>query len=130
MDLIAQGVIHENFIEPSFELVDTFNAYYAAIMPVGSKANMAYPFSRLKTDGFWDRVMQSNYDPDIEYNIKSMVQLRQAIRGAKMNDQLFSLLCNPEIREHLRMVLINTYFAPEVISLLVDQGKVNYEAYE
>jgi len=27
MDLIAQGSITENFIEPSFELLDTFNTY-------------------------------------------------------------------------------------------------------
>jgi putative restriction endonuclease len=26
MDLIAQGAITENFIEPSFELVETFNS--------------------------------------------------------------------------------------------------------
>jgi putative restriction endonuclease len=35
MDLIAQGQITENFIEPSFELVDTWNGYWNAIMPIG-----------------------------------------------------------------------------------------------
>ncbi|MCK4486180.1 MAG: HNH endonuclease, partial [Desulfobacterales bacterium] len=29
MDLIAQGVIYENFIEPTYELVDTFNVYWS-----------------------------------------------------------------------------------------------------
>jgi putative restriction endonuclease len=28
MDLITQGSITQNFIEPSFELVDTFNTYW------------------------------------------------------------------------------------------------------
>jgi putative restriction endonuclease len=32
LDLIAQGRISENLIEPSFELVDTFNTYWAAIV--------------------------------------------------------------------------------------------------
>jgi putative restriction endonuclease len=32
MDLIVQGWITENLIEPSYELVDTFNTYWAAIM--------------------------------------------------------------------------------------------------
>jgi hypothetical protein len=36
MDLIAQGRITEYLIEPSFELVDTFNTYWAAIMRPGS----------------------------------------------------------------------------------------------
>ena len=53
MDLIAHGVIAENFIEPSYELVDTFNLYWTQIMPPGSRTSMAYPLPRLKTDGFW-----------------------------------------------------------------------------
>jgi len=50
MDLIAQGRITENLIEPSYELVDTFNTYWAAIMPPGSTTSMAYPFSRLRRE--------------------------------------------------------------------------------
>jgi hypothetical protein len=44
MDLIAQGSIAENFIEPSFELVDTFNFYWVRIMPPGAKTGVAGPF--------------------------------------------------------------------------------------
>jgi predicted restriction endonuclease len=29
MDLIAQGQINENFIEPSYELLETWNTYYS-----------------------------------------------------------------------------------------------------
>ena len=36
VDLIAQGRISQNLIEPSYELVDTFNTYWATIMPSGS----------------------------------------------------------------------------------------------
>jgi putative restriction endonuclease len=36
MDLIVQGWITQNLIEPSYELVDTFNRYWATIMPPGS----------------------------------------------------------------------------------------------
>lgn len=57
MDLIAQGRITQNLIEPSYELVETFNTYWTAIMPVGATSSMAYPFSMLKTDGFWQRVV-------------------------------------------------------------------------
>ena len=56
MDLIAQGQITKNFIEPSLELVEIFNLYWARIMPVRTKGNMAYPFPRLKNDGFWNLV--------------------------------------------------------------------------
>jgi putative restriction endonuclease len=44
IDLMAQGRITQNLIEPSYELVDTFNTYWASIMPSGSATSMAYPF--------------------------------------------------------------------------------------
>jgi putative restriction endonuclease len=130
MDLIAQGVIDENFIEPSFELVDTFNGYYAGIMPVGSKTSMAYPFPRLKTEGFWWLIPNPGYEHRIDMEFSSMTRLREVCAGAKMDEALFQLMCNPETREQLRAVLIHGYFAPEIRATLLDQGRVNYEAYE
>ena len=41
MDLIAQGLITNNFIEPSFELVDTWNGYWSAAMPIGHRSTVA-----------------------------------------------------------------------------------------
>jgi hypothetical protein len=32
-------------------------------MLLGSKTSMAYPFSRLNTDGFWQRLPKAGYDP-------------------------------------------------------------------
>ena len=130
IDLIAQGRITENLIEPSYELVDTFNTYWSSIMPPGSTTSMAYPFSRLKTDGFWQRIPKPGYDPEVEYNVKSMARIREMYAGAKMDEELFGYLCNPETRERLRAVLINTYFVPEVRPLVEKQGKINYDAYQ
>ena len=48
MDLIAQGRITQNLIEPSYELVDTFNTYWASMMPPGSTTSMAYLFPHLR----------------------------------------------------------------------------------
>jgi putative restriction endonuclease len=130
IDLIAQGRIAENLIEPSYELVDTFNTYWSSIMRPGSTTSMAFPFSRLKTDGFWQRIPKLGFDPDVEYNVKSMSRLREMYVGAKMDDELFGYLFNPETRERLRAVLINTYFVPEIRPLVEKQGKVNYDAYK
>jgi putative restriction endonuclease len=43
MDLMAQGRITKNLIEPSCELVDTFNTYWNAIMPPGLKTGAEFP---------------------------------------------------------------------------------------
>src|SRR4030042_764648 len=129
MDLIAQGQITENFIEPSYELVEAWNGYYSQIMTPGSPTSMAYPFPRLKTDGFWQRLLRPGYDPETEYNISSMNRLREVYYGGKMDDELFQYLLNPETREKLRLVLIRTYFAPHVQLILLEQGKGNLEGY-
>jgi putative restriction endonuclease len=130
MDLVAQGSITKNFIEPSFELLDTFNTYWNSIMPPGTKTSMAYPFPRLKTDGFWHLIPNPGYENQINIDFSSMTRLREVCAGAKMDDELFQLMCNPETREQLRIVLIKTYFASEIHSKLIGQGMVNLEAYE
>jgi len=130
MDLIAQGSITQNFIEPSFELLDTFNTYFARFMPPGSKGNMAYPFPRLKTDGFWHLVPNPGYEDQINIEFSSMSKLREVCAGARLDDELFQLLCDPETREQLRAVLIQTYFAPEIQPLVAEQGSINIAAYE
>ena len=130
MDLIAQGSITKNFIEPSFELLDTFNTYWNSIMPLGSKTSMAYPFPRLKTDGFWHLEPNPGYENQININFSSMTKLREVCAGARMDNELFQLLCNPETREQLRAILIKTYFAPEIQSKVAGQGMVNYAAFQ
>jgi len=38
---------------------------------------MALPFLRLQTDGFWKPVANSGYDSNIDYNVTSVVNLKQ-----------------------------------------------------
>lgn len=130
MDMVAQNVITENFIEPSFELVETFNTYWATIMPGGTKGNMAYPFPRLKTDGFWHLVPNPGYENHINIDFSSMTRLREVCAGARFDEELFQLICKPETREQLRAVLISTYFAPEIRAAVVECGNVNYQSHE
>jgi putative restriction endonuclease len=129
MDLIAQGQITENFIEPSFELVDTWNGYWQAIMPINKHSTMAYPFPRLQSDGFWHRVANPGYDADADYNVSSMARLREIYAGARLDDHLFALLMDPVTRELLRSTLIQTYFAADVQPFLEDQAFVNLAAF-
>jgi putative restriction endonuclease len=130
MDLIASGLITENFIKPSYELVDTFNRYWTQIMPLGSKTSMAYPFPRLKTDKFWYLISNPGQENRINMDFSSMTRLREVCAGAKMDDELFGLMCDPRAREELRAVLIKTYFIEELYPVVYEQGVVNYKANE
>jgi putative restriction endonuclease len=129
MDLVAQGQIVQNWIEPSFELVDTWNGYWNAIMPIGKHSSMAYPFPRLQSDGFWQRIAKPGYDADVDYNISSMAKLREIYAGARMDENLFVLLMDPVARELLRSALIQTYFSSEIQPLLEEQAFVNLTAF-
>ena len=130
LDLVAQGEINKNFFEPSFELLDTFNQYWSTIMPPGTKGNMAYPFPRLRTEGFWHLVPNPGYEAQINTDFSSMTRLREVCAGAELDDELFQLICDPNARELLRSVLVSTYFAPEIQSVVSEQGSINFAAYE
>lgn len=131
MDLFALGLISRNFIEPSFDLVDTFNTYWQAIMPPGSKTTMAYPFPRLQNDGIFRLVNAPGFNGRIDPNsITSIKKLREVCAGAVLEVQLCKQLCNSEKREHLRAALINCYFAEEVRSKVIECGHVNIKAYQ
>jgi len=130
MDLLAQGEITGKFIKPSPELLETFNSYFSNIMPVGQKSSMSYPFYHMRSESFWKLVPNEGYKDLPGLTISSMVKLREIYCGAEMDESLFILMCNPETREQLRSVLINTYFAPEIRPKIVEQGQVNFEAYE
>ncbi len=129
MDLIAQGQIVENLVEPSFELVDTWNGYWNAVMPIGKHSSMAYPFPRLQSDGFWHRIAKPGFDADVDYNISSMAKLREIYAGARMDENLFVLLMDPVARELLRSALVQTYFSSEIQPLLEAQAFVNLTAF-
>ena len=108
MDLIAQGRITENFIEPSFDLVDIWNGYWNSIMPLGHRSTMAHPFPRLRTDGFWHLIANPGFNADADYNVTSMVKCREIYTGARFDYELFQYMCNPEIKEQLHATLIQT----------------------
>jgi len=127
MDHFAQGLITENFVEPSFDLVDTFNIYWSGIMPLGTKGNMAYPFPRLQNDGIW-QLIPKNRNINIEA-ISTMKKLNELCAGAKLDDELFKYLCAPDKREQLRSVIIHTYFDPAVQTEVNHCGKVNVKSF-
>jgi len=131
MDHFAQGLIVENFIEPAFDLVDTFNHYWQSIMPVGTKGNMAYPFPRLQNDGILQLIPNPEFNGRINIeSISSMKKLRQLSIGAKLQDELFFLFSQPASREQLRASIINHYFAEAVRQAVAECGIVNIKSYE
>lgn len=92
LDLISSGSISENFIEPSFELAETFNGYWSKVMPIGTSASMSYPFYHLETADFWHLREQSGIPHQRGRTVSSVKRLRDLYFGARFDDDLFPLL--------------------------------------
>lgn len=129
IDLISQNKIRENFIEPSFDLVEAWNGYWNKIMSPIRKSTMAYPFERLKSDGFWHLMPNHGYDTEHIYNASSVSALRKYYKGACFDDDLFTFLRLKSGRKKLQSVLVNTYFSSETRPYVFEQAFINYGAY-
>lgn len=130
IDQVAQGSITRNFIEPTYELAETFVQYWDKVMPLGASGNVAYPYFYMDSEPFWKLVTKPGVEVPAGKVVSSMKKVRELYLGAKFAEELYSLLLTPLSRERLRGVLIETYFSPEVRPLVSEQGKINYLAYE
>ena len=110
IDLIARGQITRPFIEPSFELSDTFNGYWSLVMPPTRRGLPSYPFYHMRSEPFWQLVPNPGYSDESGRTFSSMAKIREAYTGAKIDEGLFSAMADPAMREIIRKVLIEAYF--------------------
>jgi len=62
LDMVHRGVITSPFIAVSGDLVELnelFNLYWRRIIPLSQTSSIAFPFSRLDREPFWELVLQS-----------------------------------------------------------------------
>jgi putative restriction endonuclease len=132
MDLIAQGEITTNFMEFNAELMDTFELYWVKVMGQEKDGSPVLPFYHLKSEGFWHLVAVPGMEEVLEAAgpIRSFRGMSQLVLGAKLDDALFDLLLNQSTRDQLRRVLVESYFAPDVRSTLVEVGQIASESFE
>ncbi|WP_027716779.1 hypothetical protein [Desulfuromonas sp. TF] len=61
LDLVHRGAITSPFIDVTGDLVELnelFNLYWRRIIPLGQTSSIAFPFSRLDREPFWELVQQ------------------------------------------------------------------------
>lgn len=59
LDLVARGVINSPIIAVTGDLIELnelFNLYWRRIIPLGQTRSIAFPFSRLHNEPFWELV--------------------------------------------------------------------------
>jgi putative restriction endonuclease len=131
IDLFAQGSIINNLIEPTEELGDLFSRYWSHVMQPDRRGNLAMPFFHLRSEGFWHLYPRPGQETALAAisTMTSMNQLRNILLGARLDDELYELLCTEAGQAQLRTALIETYFAPELRPRLIEQSNTNLEAY-
>ena len=90
IDLVAHGSLTKNFVEPSFELIETFNSYWAAITTMLPDCKLAESFLNLEEEGFWRAkpVQGKKFTGPVD----KLKKLQDNYMGADLAKSLFSLL--------------------------------------
>jgi putative restriction endonuclease len=92
LDLVHRGVITSPFIDVTGDLIELnelFNIYWRRIIPLGQSSSIAFPFSRLDREPFWELVPQSgkSITSAIINNTSSVTYLRKYALGARMDEE-------------------------------------------
>lgn len=125
LDLIEAGEIQVNRIEPSPRLVEAFLRYWNHIG--AGYARVFLPFYHLRTAGFWHLHPRKGKELVLSSAraFHAMSQLAGAVAYASLDDDLFTLLLNPESRECVRQKIIDAHLAPHrpVIESIVNENR-------
>ncbi len=135
LDLVHRGVITSPFIAVTGDLVELnelFNLYWRRIIPLGQTSSIAFPFSRLDREPFWELVplQGTTITPAIINNTSSVTYLRRYALGAKLDEGLFLVMQSGEGREALREALLQSCFSVDAAAQLREQSIINREAFD
>lgn len=116
---IDSGAITRNFIEPSEQLVERFDAYWTKVIPAEKSVSLASPFVGLDQERFWRLVPQPGVSLKAGEELTTLSQLRKYYLGARFEEDLYPLLVMKTTRNRLRAVLLNTYIDGRLHPLFV-----------
>jgi putative restriction endonuclease len=125
---IEEGLIASNKILITPELVGTFKSLWADL--VISERHHCYfslPYFHMSSEPFWLLIPNFGYENIIKSNIKirGLSNLKDAIRFAEIDLELFLLLLNQEQREILKLSILTKYFPNFIPSSSSNNGYVN-----
>ena len=128
IDLINQGLIHDNKILPSPDLAETFLRYWSKVV-VNRVRNFAMPFFHLKGDKFWHLYPNPGKEEKLRNTkrIRKVSDLLEIVNYASLDADLFLLLTNQQSREIIRQTLVDKYFPNaklEINGLLAEEQQV------
>jgi putative restriction endonuclease len=119
IDLIEEGAITNNQIEPSPQLVESFLKYWHLVNL--DKPGIFLPFFHLKSDKFWHLHPIAGREQLLAMTkqMNSMAHLASIVAFASLDEDLFLLLHRVEAREVIRRKIIEVYFPEQAEKFLL-----------
>jgi putative restriction endonuclease len=110
IDLFEQGLISNNKIEPSPQIVESFLKYWHLVNL--EKPRIFLPFFHLKSDKFWHLHAKAENEQMLAMTkqMNSMTHLASIVEYTSLDEDLFLLLHRAEAREAIRQKIIEIYF--------------------
>jgi putative restriction endonuclease len=135
MDMVARGLIAGRFVSIVGELIelnDLFTGYWRVVMPPGQTSSIAFPFSRMHTEPFWELVPVPGGQITKEAigNVTTVPQLRQFALGANLDEELFLFMSEPAGRLALTQAVLSANFSDEGRKALMHESGIQQQAYE
>jgi putative restriction endonuclease len=116
IELAAQGILKQNRIYLSPELIAAFLKYWTQLGSESHRSDIALPFFHLCGDKFWHLKAEPGFEMVLssKVKLKSLSALRDAVEYAYLDDELFSLLLDSPSRMSLINVLVGSWFSDKV----------------
>lgn len=110
IDLVERGIITDCRVLLSDSLEKQFKHNTTRLLgeSILFQPKISYPYYHMRSEPFWQLVSPTGGQVQDISNY-SMGNLRKHIAYARIDEELFELLKNPNVRAKLRVVLISTY---------------------
>ena len=112
IELIRKEFIEENKIYLSDELITTFLKYWNYLGSDSHNPDISKPFFHMRSGKFWHLWANPGYEKAIasKVKLKTFAEVKQAIKYAHLDENLFEFLQEPMSRASLLVVLVSRWF--------------------
>lgn len=112
IELIRKGVIKENKIYLSDELIKTFLKYWSYLGTETHIPDISRPFFHMRSGKFWHLWANPGYEKIIssKVKLKTFAEVKRTIKYVHLDEDLFDLLQEPVARASLLVVLVARWF--------------------
>jgi putative restriction endonuclease len=119
VDLAEKGLLVNNRLSITPQIVLSFKEYFNALVKTGHHENFALPFFHLKNEPFYRLIPKLGFEKQLEKlkSVKSLHKLIELVAFAEIDNELFKLLQIQSYRLIIKKFLIELYFPKELSSL-------------